>query len=594
MVRISEEYERIRKLPKRIWEETPDEHVMAVTRHFLTDEGHEALDAKLRGESSFGGTDIKEIPVPLWKIQVACIDTMADYGTLIADVPVGYGKTIVTALAAEALGIEASDVLLLVKGGLLKKTFRDFAALSRWYDFEAPRVLSYEKLSQSYGDSLFDQNVPRVILCDESQALKSSKAARTKKVLRTLKRFKIPIIPLSGTMAPRGPADAAHYLAHTDPKLSPLPVGYRDITDWHNALGSKLRPGDRMHPGALLSLSPEVAKKGAAKLRGSKALAEARTQFAHRWNTSPLVVSAGVPDMPHGLRVDSWSPTALFDAKRMEQLFHRLRVNPAEDLNGNLLENSLAIYRHARELVCGLQMIWKVQPPKEWLEARSQWYRFVKDVMASKRHLDSYGNVLIALEEETLAPSVVEVGKQLKDTWDEHWASFQPESHPVWAHTHMLDACEQWLGKNKSARSGSIIWVEFPAFGRKLSKRLGIPYFGAQGLDAKGNYIEDAKGPIIASLAANGTGRNLQFKWWRNLAVTFPGMGGELEQNIGRTDRHGQKHDEVTWTFVVVCTEQHDNLLQVLSDNQWIEQGRGKPIRFSRATVDVRKPKVLL
>jgi len=68
----------------------------------------------------------------------------------------------------------------------------------------------------------------------------------------------------------------------------------------------------------------------------------------------------------------------------------------------------------------------------------------------------------------------------------------------------------------------------------RLAKESGGSYFRQLGLDAKGTFIEDADGPIIASVAANSEGRNLQGKWCDNLLTACPADAEKLEQVIGR------------------------------------------------------------
>ena len=68
----------------------------------------------------------------------------------------------------------------------------------------------------------------------------------------------------------------------------------------------------------------------------------------------------------------------------------------------------------------------------------------------------------------------------------------------------------------------------------------GVPYFGAG--DSR---ILDWKGPCVASIAAHGTGKNLQH-WSSNLVVIPPTSGQVWEQLLGRTHRQGQQEDTVT------------------------------------------------
>jgi hypothetical protein len=78
-------------------------------------------------------------------------------------------------------------------------------------------------------------------------------------------------------------------------------------------------------------------------------------------------------------------------------------------------------------------------------------------------------------------------------------------------------------------------------------------------VDNTGRRIEkhDPKrdGSCIASIKANGTGRNLQV-WERCLVVCPPSDGVAWEQLLGRLHRPGQKADEVFFD-VFVNTDAH-------------------------------------
>jgi hypothetical protein len=76
--------------------------------------------------------------------------------------------------------------------------------------------------------------------------------------------------------------------------------------------------------------------------------------------------------------------------------------------------------------------------------------------------------------------------------------------------------------------------------------------------EATGKYIEDGHGPVIASIAANSTGRNLQMKWHKNLMTSCPSTAAAVEQWIGRTHRTGQEADTVTVDVLLGCREHWD------------------------------------
>jgi hypothetical protein len=165
--------------------------------------------------------------------------------------------------------------------------------------------------------------------------------------------------------------------------------------------------------------------------------------------------------------------------------------------------------------------------------------------------------------------------------WKTIKPTFEPNAIPVWVDDTTLRFAQKWLEED-----AGICWVEHPCFGEKLAKMSGFPYYGRKGLNSKGEAIEDAKGPIIASVLANGEGRNLQ-RWNRNLVVSCPPNGKTIEQLLGRTHRDGQEADEVCYSFVIACKEQLDGFHKAVREAQFIEQTLGQPQKLVYADKDL-------
>ncbi len=184
------------------------------------------------------------------------------------------------------------------------------------------------------------------------------------------------------------------------------------------------------------------------------------------------------------------------------------------------------------------------RPPREWLEPRKEWCSFVRAYLSRSRTLDSPEQV----EQAVLAGKIDDQG--LLDKWLAVEPTYQPETVPVWHDDSVLRVCAAWMKKP------GIVWVDNTFFGAALSLLTGIPYYGAQGLDASGRYIEDSDSKtIIASIDANRDGKNLQHKWSRNLIVSPPEGWDVWQQCIARTHRPGQKADEVIVDVLFGCRE---------------------------------------
>jgi hypothetical protein len=189
-----------------------------------------------------------------------------------------------------------------------------------------------------------------------------------------------------------------------------------------------------------------------------------------------------------------------------------------------------------------MHYIWDPRAPDEWLNVRRDWARFVRETLKHSRTLDTELQVANACRSGAL-------DRQELDAWTQTRPSFTPASKALWHDDAALNVCQAWIEQKKG-----IVWCEHTFFAAELARRTGLPYFGAGGLDARGRSIEDASGPVIASVAANGEGRNLQ-RWNANLVTSCPSTATVWEQLIGRTHRPGQTEDEVEVDVLLGCWE---------------------------------------
>lgn len=198
-------------------------------------------------------------------------------------------------------------------------------------------------------------------------------------------------------------------------------------------------------------------------------------------------------------------------------------------------------------------------PPEAWLQARKLWAAFVRDTLKSPRAEHMGWDSELQVTTAVLSGQLEDEYGLLAD-WQKIKPTFTIDPKPVWHDDTALKFCAQWL----SDRPRGICWVEHRFFGAQLAKDTGLPYYGPKGLDPKGNFIEDASGPIIASVAANSNGRNLQFKWCDNL-VTAPAADSERwEQMLARTHRYRQPADSVSVDVLVGCREHLESIPRAL------------------------------
>lgn len=214
------------------------------------------------------------------------------------------------------------------------------------------------------------------------------------------------------------------------------------------------------------------------------------------------------------------------------------------------------------------------RPPDEWLAPRRAWAKFVREILSRSKHVDSEKQVATACELGQIDDTAYRDWLRVRDT-------FQPRTIAVWHDSAALEICAAWLKKEKG-----ICWTDHTFFGRELSKRTGLPYFGQNGLDKDGRSILDAKGPIIASGAANDTGKNLQ-AWRANLITSCPTGAAVWEQRLGRTHRQGQRADEVTVDVLVGCIEHVEAWERAVAEAKMAADMFGAPQKVLLADVDM-------
>ncbi len=345
----------------------------------------------------------------------------------------------------------------------------------------------------------------------------------------------------TGTMMRDSVHDFASLIYWSMKDRAPLPFDRHVLDDWAGALdepkaGRFGLEQAQAQPGALLDFATPEDRAGVDDVTA------ARRGFRRRLVETPgIVATAG-----DGERVDASIHVVGVPYKltsKTDEHFARLR-NDMVTPDGHELLSGVDVWRHAKELALGFHSIWDPRPPREWLEPRKAWGAFVRAYLARSRKLDSPEQV----EQAVLAGELDDSGKlaawlAVKDT-------YVPNVVEVWHDDSVVQLAANW------AKRPGIVWTEHTFFAARLAQVTGLPYYGAKGLSASGEYVEDSTSPtIIASIDANRDGKNLQHKWSRNLFVSTPEGPDVWQQAIARTHRPGQRADTVTVDVLVGCRE---------------------------------------
>lgn len=531
-------------------------------------------------------------------VQARALYDLGESGKGFFPIRVGGGKTLISFLAARVVG--AKRPLLVLPASLLQKTEREWKKVAEhWRVSKQMRFMSYEKLGRVSGaNELEDVLKPDTIIADECHRLKNLRAAVTRRFHRYMtKNPKTIFVPMSGTIMKSSIKDFAHLLHWSHGDTAPLPLYTQTLIEWSEALDEKVNPLSRRSPGVLLDLMPhvtqavrgipEVLDRNKAIVMPSSGLAfadddedvrTARRLFFARANATQGIISADAKDDYQGsLEIDALEYPC---NAATEENFEKLRSTWCRP-DGWAFTEAFQLWSVARMLALGLHYEWQPGAPQDWLDARKQYAAHVRQLIAdpdtARMGIDSELQITNAILEGRLDDDY-----GLLEEWRRVKGSFSPNPVPVWHDDTALNVCADWL----KGRSEGVVWIAHNHFAKELSKRTGVPFFGAKGLDATGKFIEDHDGPVIASLAANSTGRNIQYKHSSGLYTAPPADSERWEQSLGRLHREGQPADSVSVQVLVGCREHLESVPRSLASAEVKEDMLGATQKLKLADLN--------
>ncbi len=471
---------------------------------------------------------------------------------------------------------ECRQPLLLIPANLREKTERDRKRYREHWEIGGNfAVESYEMLARKQHAHYLSVTKPDIIICDEAHHLKNTKAAVTRRLKRYLHDHpETKCVFMSGTLTNTSLKEYQHLLrwALKDAN-TPLPTDYDQLDNWSLALDEKIRPENRVKPGALVKLCNEEERD---LLAAGDELRAARLAYRRRLTDTPGVVATRETFMGASLNI---TPLALKLPQVVEDAFKHLREKE-ETPDGWPISDGHIMAKHAKELALGFYYRWNPRPPAEWVEKRKAWCAACRKILTyNKRGIDTEDQA----KQEVRAGQYPDKIVKLLDDWTDIEKTFIPNIDAVWLHDFALEAAADWAKKNKG-----IVWVYHSAFGRRLAEMTGLRYYKDQGYDAEGQFIEShsPKEAMIASISSNKEGKNLQ-SWCTNLMVHPPSSGIWWEQVLGRTHRDGQEADEVSFEMYTTCVEHVQAFWDATSRANYTQDTTGQVQKLLYATVTI-------
>lgn len=598
----------------------------------LTDEEIDAInDLHVKPEAAKAGFKLQ-------RVQAEALQIFEEEGGLFAPIEVGGGKTLI-ALRSVGIAVEQGlqRIMLFVPPQVYSQLVNhDIQQVRKWVPLgcsfyllggKSPKkraqlaggrkgcwVMPYSLLSARDSYEIIEKIKPELMIFDEAHALKNRTSARTKRILTYWRRFRPHVVALSGTMTSKSLNDYAHLLQMCLKDKAPVPTEANMVQEWAAVLDSEQKQTEAFHgkktgPGALrplISWSNHHFPKQKLEFdtRGFRAA------FMDRLMTTPGVVaspadSLGVSLVIENHKADQMASTGGAELQKLIDQLENQWVTPS----GDELEHAMLVWKWNSELTAGIYnaLEWPTEEvlaqrkgisepeakslldrSKEYHSAQQYYHKELRTWFRNYPHRPGLDTPML-IGGNMSRYGNRDVGEVLYEAWGEKQQRdfeerVERDSRPVRVCDFKIRQAVKWAKAHN--KTGGIIWFHHQAVGAWLNE-----VFKEEGLDpifcpagkASNNFLtgpsaaSECEGRfVICSIAAHGTGKNLQFMQ-DQLFVQLPVSEMTMEQAIGRTHRKGQQADEITINTLVTSTYDEMALSALLNDALYVRETMNSP-----------------